>query len=101
MTPPLIAVTMGDPAGIGPEIIASTFAGDDFREHNRAMVVGDAGILERATSLLELPLRANPIAVPEEATFEAGTIDVIPENELPEGLPFGELDARAGEAAFR
>jgi 4-hydroxythreonine-4-phosphate dehydrogenase len=101
MTPPLIAVTMGDPAGIGPEIIASTFAGEDFREHNRAIVVGDAGILERAASLLEVPVRANPIAEPEDATFGAGTIDVIPETELPEDLPFGELDARAGDAAFR
>jgi 4-hydroxythreonine-4-phosphate dehydrogenase len=101
MTPPLIAVTMGDPAGIGPEIIASTFAAEDFRERNRAIVVGDAGILERAARLLELPLRANPIAGPEDAAFEAGTIDVIPETELPEDLPFGELDVRAGDAAFR
>ena len=101
MTPPLIAVTMGDPAGIGPEIIASTFAAEDFRERNRAIVVGDAGILERAASLLKLPLRANPIAEPEDATFGADIIDVIPETELPEDLPFGELDARAGDAAFR
>jgi 4-hydroxythreonine-4-phosphate dehydrogenase len=101
MTAPLVAVTMGDPAGIGPEIIASMFAGEDFREHNRAIVVGDAGILERAASLLKLPLRANSIAESEDAAFEAGTIDVIPETELPEDLPFGELDARAGDAAFR
>jgi len=101
MTPPLIAVTMGDPAGIGPEIIARTFAEGDFRERNRAIVVGDAGVLERAVRLLDLPLRANVIAEPEEASFEPGTIDVIPETGLPEDLPFGELDARAGDAAFR
>jgi len=101
MTSPPIAVTMGDPAGIGPEIIVSTFSGEDFREHNRAIVVGDAGILERAARLLEVPLRVNPIAEPEDATFEAGAIDVIPETELPEDLPFGELDTRAGDAAFR
>jgi 4-hydroxythreonine-4-phosphate dehydrogenase len=101
MTSPLIAVTMGDPAGIGPEIIAGTFGEGDFREHNRAIVVGDAGILERAARLLDLPLRANPIAEPENARFEPGTVDVIPETKLPEDLPFGELDARAGDAAFR
>jgi 4-hydroxythreonine-4-phosphate dehydrogenase len=101
MTPPLIAVTMGDPAGIGPEIVALTFAEGDFRERNRAIVVGDAKILERAVRLLDLPLRANVIAEPEEASFEPGTIDVIPETGLPEDLPFGELDARAGDAAFR
>jgi 4-hydroxythreonine-4-phosphate dehydrogenase len=50
MTQPLIAVTMGDPAGIGPEIIARTFDEGGFQ--NRAIVVGDAGILERAARLL-------------------------------------------------
>ena len=101
MTPPLVAVTMGDPAGIGPEIIARAFADHDFREHNRALLVGDAGLLERAARLLDLPLRANAISKPEDAKFEPGTVDVIAETELPQDLPFGELDARAGDAAFR
>src|ERR687897_571524 len=99
MTQPLIAVTMGDPAGIGPEIITRTFDEGGFQ--NRAIVVGDAGILERAARLLDLALRANVIADPEDARFEPGTIDVISETELPGDLPFGELDARAGDAAFR
>jgi 4-hydroxy-L-threonine phosphate dehydrogenase PdxA len=101
MTQPLIAVTMGDPAGIGPEIIARAFGEEDFRKHNRAIVVGDAGILERATRLLDLALRANVVAEPEDARFEPGTVDVISETELPGDLPFGELDVRAGDAAFR
>jgi 4-hydroxythreonine-4-phosphate dehydrogenase len=101
MTPPLIAVTMGDPAGVGPEIIARTFEEGDFGEGNRAVVVGDAGILERAASLLGLTLRVNTVAEPEEASFEGGTIDVIPETELPKDLPFGGLDERAGDAAYR
>jgi 4-hydroxythreonine-4-phosphate dehydrogenase len=100
MTPPLVAVTMGDPAGVGPEIIAKTFADPDFREENRALVVGDAKILERAIRLLELDLHANVISAPEEADFEEGTVDVVQVGELPEDLPFGELDARAGAAAF-
>ena len=44
-TPPLIAVTMGDPAGVGPEILAKTFAEADYREGNRVVVVGDAGTI--------------------------------------------------------
>jgi 4-hydroxythreonine-4-phosphate dehydrogenase len=98
---PLIAVTMGDPAGIGPEIIAKTFADPEFRDESRAIVVGNPAILERATKLLELPLRVNEISEPEEAAFEPGTVDVLAVGELPENLPFGELDARAGDAAFR
>ena len=101
MTPPLVAVTMGDPAGIGPEIIAKTFADPDFHARNRALVVGDAGILRRAAELLGLPLRINEISEPEDAAFEPGTADVLQVGDLPDDLPFGELDARAGDAAFR
>jgi 4-hydroxythreonine-4-phosphate dehydrogenase len=92
---------MGDPAGIGPEIIAKTFADPGFHARNRALVVGNAGMLERAAQLLGLPLRINDIPEPEDAAFEPGTADVLQVGELPLDLPFGELDARAGDAAFR
>ena len=101
MTPPLIAVTMGDPAGIGPEIIVRTFADPEFRDENRAIVVGDATILERAARLLESPLRVNVVEEPEDAAFEEGSVDVLAVSELPDDLPFGELDERAGDAAYR
>ena len=97
---PLVAVTMGDAAGIGPEIIVKTFAEPDFTERNRAVVVGDVAILERAVKLLGLSLRINPVAVPDEGRYEPGTMDVIPASDLPHDLPFGKLDARAGAAAF-
>src|SRR5215211_5475056 len=101
MDAPLIAVTMGDPAGIGPEIVARTFADPGFGDENRAFVVGDTAILRRAICLLDLPLVVNEISEPEEAAFEPGTVDVLAVGELPEDLPFGVLDARAGDAAFR
>lgn len=95
-----IAVTMGDPAGIGPEILAKTFSEESFHEDNRAFVVGDAGTLNRAVNLLGLPLRVNEVSRPEEARSEPGSVDVLQVGELPEDLPFGELDPRAGAAAF-
>src|SRR5215210_7413902 len=101
MDAPLIAVTMGDPAGIGPEIIAKTFAVPGFRDENRAFVVGGPEILGRAVKLLDLPLRVNTISEPEEAASEPDAIDVLAVGKLPEDLPFGELDAQAGDAAFR
>ncbi len=97
---PLVAVTMGDPAGVGPEIIARTFAEPDFTERNRALVIGDVTILERAAKLLDLSLRVNPITAPEDGRYEPGVMDVIPASALPEDLPFGKLDAGAGAAAF-
>jgi 4-hydroxythreonine-4-phosphate dehydrogenase len=101
VTPPLVAVTMGDPAGVGPEIIAKTFADPNFHTGNRALVVGDAGMLKRAAELLGLPLGIREIQEPEDAAFGPGTADVLRVGDLPPDLPFGELDARAGDAAFR
>jgi len=101
VTPPLVAVTMGDPAGVGPEIIAKTFADPGFHARNRALVVGDAGMVERAAQLLGLRLGINEISEPEDAAVRPGTADVLQVGELPLDLPFGELDARAGDAAFR
>jgi 4-hydroxythreonine-4-phosphate dehydrogenase len=97
---PLVAVTMGDPAGIGPEIIARVFADPAVHRENRAVVVGDARILERAAEVVGTDLRINAVSGPEEAAFEPGSVDVISPTRLPRDLPFGELDARAGAAAF-
>ena len=96
-----IAVTLGDPAGIGPEIIAKTFTEEGFQDENRAFVIGDAGIMRRAAKLMGLPLGVNEIEKLEEVSFEPGSVDVLQVGKLPEDLPFGELDARAGAAALR
>jgi 4-hydroxythreonine-4-phosphate dehydrogenase len=100
LTPPLIAVTLGDPAGIGPEIVAKTFADPQFSQENRAVVVGDEAILQRAIKLLNLTLNLNVIQSPEEGEFGPCVVDLIPVGELPEDLPFGELDGGAGAVAF-
>ena len=101
MKGPLVAVTMGDPAGIGPEIIARIFAEGGFYDEHRALVIGDARILKRAVDLLELPLRVSVVEGPEEDPPEPSVIPVLPAGEkLPEDLPFGKLNARAGAAAF-
>ena len=99
MTERVVAVTMGDPAGVGPEIVAKVFAEGDG-ELPRALVIGDAAILERAVALLDVPLRVNRVESPRDAAFEPGTVDLVAATDLPEDLPFGEIDARAGHAAY-
>jgi 4-hydroxythreonine-4-phosphate dehydrogenase len=93
----VVAVTMGDPTGIGPEIVAKVFGEDGT---HRAVVVGDVAMMRRAIDLLGLPLRVNPVARPAEARFEPGTVDVVPATELPADLPYGEIDPRGGGAAY-
>src|SRR5690349_6201285 len=93
-----IAITMGDPAGIGPEIIAKLYM--DATPLPPMLVVGDAGMIQRAIRLLELPLQVRVIESPEDFQATANTIDVISVSHLPEDLPFGQLDVRAGQAAY-
>lgn len=98
---PAIGITMGDAAGIGPEIIAKSFANHDLSTLARAVVVGDAGRLRKVADLLGLDVRVRPIASMEEARFERGVIDCFDLQLIPEDLPFGKLSAVAGDAAFR
>jgi 4-hydroxythreonine-4-phosphate dehydrogenase len=92
-----IAVTMGDPAGIGPEIIAKLWAEGGLPA---AFVIGDAAILRRAVDLLGVPLEVRLVAAPGEADGRPGRIDLLAASRLPADLAFGRIDARAGAAAY-
>jgi 4-hydroxythreonine-4-phosphate dehydrogenase len=100
MTRPLIAVTMGDPAGIGPEIITKTFADAAFMRAHAAFVVGDLARLERAIQVTRADVRLRPIERPADVRAAPGVLDVLSITDLPDDLPFGQLDPRAGRAAF-
>ena len=89
---------MGDPCGIGPEIIAKLYA--DKAPLPPILVLGDEGLVQRAIRLLALPLTVQVADSPEAIQVRPDTINVIPLSRLPEDLPFGQLDARAGQAAF-
>jgi 4-hydroxythreonine-4-phosphate dehydrogenase len=93
-----IAITMGDPSGIGAEIIAKLYA--DAASLPPILVLGDEGLINRAVRLLDLHLKVRLIDSPEEFQFTPDTINVISLSQLPEDLPFGQLDARAGKAAY-
>ena len=93
-----LAITMGDPCGIGPEIIARLYA--DPAPFPPTLVLGDEGLIQRAVGLLALPLTVRVIDSPEDFQSAPNTIPVISVSHLPADLPFGQLDVRAGKAAF-
>ncbi|WP_119071235.1 4-hydroxythreonine-4-phosphate dehydrogenase PdxA [Rubrobacter indicoceani] len=95
-----IGLTMGDPAGIGPEIIAKSFAEDGFASGCRAVVIGDEAVMTRTVGELGLPLGLNVVSHPREAAFKKGYLDLVPVGALPGDLPVGRLDARCGRAAY-
>jgi 4-hydroxythreonine-4-phosphate dehydrogenase len=93
-----LAITMGDPSGVGPEIIAKLYA--DPTPFPTTLVLGDEGMIKRAIQLLGLPLTVRVIDEPEDFQSITGTINLISCSHLPDDLPFGQLDARAGQAAY-
>jgi 4-hydroxythreonine-4-phosphate dehydrogenase len=88
---------MGDPAGIGPEIVVKLCA--EGLPHP-AIVFGDTSILRRAAALLHAPVEIVEVAHAGLAQGGAGRIEVVPVTALPSDLPFGRVDARAGAAGY-
>src|SRR5829696_4893439 len=103
---PIIAITMGDPSGIGPEIIMRSLAHRDVYAGCRPLVVGDAGRLRQAGTIVGSPLDVLAVSAsgrPDGTAprFAAGTVDVVDLGVVPTDLPFGQVSAVAGEAAYR
>lgn len=73
---PIIAITMGDPAGIGPEIIIKALSLKETYEKCRPLVTGDANIMQWAVNNMQSELKIHRISSVKEARFELGTIDV-------------------------
>jgi 4-hydroxythreonine-4-phosphate dehydrogenase len=74
---PIIAITMGDPVGIGPEIIPKALVGPTVYEACRPLVLGDVGVITAASDRLNTECRIHSIDSPESGLYEQGTIDVI------------------------
>ena len=98
---PVIAITMGDAAGVGPEIIMKSLAQAELFKKCRPLVIGDANRLRQAGEILGIELSVNTVTGPKEAVFEANTVDCVDLALIPEDLPFGRLSALAGDAAYR
>jgi 4-phospho-D-threonate 3-dehydrogenase / 4-phospho-D-erythronate 3-dehydrogenase len=101
MSRPTIALTMGDAAGIGPEIIVKALATPAVRAMCDPLVIGDAGRLRQARSIVGSAVDIRALRDPAEARFADATIECIDLANIPADLPFGRTSAIAGEAAFR
>ena len=91
-----LAITMGDPAGIGPEIIAKLFARHGAKD---AIVIGDVGAMRRAVSLIGSAIDVVPIEHPGGPHL-AGAIPVLQAGSLPDTPPQGVVSREAGAAAY-
>ncbi len=98
---PFIAITLGDPAGVGPEIIVGAWTETVVHDWCRPMVVGHPGVVRRAVELWQTDLHVQEIDSPEDADPSDGVIPCLAcgSDEVLAIKP-GRLDARAGQAAY-
>ncbi|WP_096185841.1 4-hydroxythreonine-4-phosphate dehydrogenase PdxA [Evansella halocellulosilytica] len=98
---PVIAIPMGDPAGIGPEITVGALAIKEVFESGKPVVIGSTAIMKRAVEIMGVDLVINEISSVHEAKFEFGSIDVLSKDNVDlETFEFGEVQAQCGQAAF-
>jgi 4-hydroxythreonine-4-phosphate dehydrogenase len=98
---PVIGITMGDPAGVGPEVVVKALAREDAYVFCRPLVVGDAQQLARANALLGLGLAVHATENPGQASFQRGAVDCIDLSLVPADIAYGKVSPAAGEAAYR
>lgn len=100
---PIVGITMGDPAGNGPEITIKALAHEDIYERCNPIVVGDAKMLEQAIGFVGMPeIKINKCEKVSDAKFTPGTVDVLhlPLIENVEKFEIGKVSVEGGNAAF-
>ncbi len=100
---PVIGITMGDPASIGPELCVKALLRREVVDECHPLIIGDVDFLKRAMEIPGMPqLKIHAVQAPEDAVYEAGTIEVLDMGLYHcEEIPFGQVNAKAGDAAFR
>ncbi|WHH61568.1 4-hydroxythreonine-4-phosphate dehydrogenase PdxA [Petroclostridium sp. X23] len=101
MIRPIIGIPLGDPAGIGPEIVVKSLSKTEVYQTCRPLVIGDKDVVLQALKFCGLSLNIHSIQKAEEGTYELGTIDLIDlKNVDISNLKIGEIQALGGQAAF-
>lgn len=97
---PVIGITMGDAAGIGPEIIIKALSSKEIYDMCSPIVIGDSLIIQQATTIVGASLTTNSVSSIDQAKFKYGCIDVFDlKNVDLKALSRGRVDAMAGKAA--
>ena len=98
---PIIAITMGDPCGVGPEVIAKVLAFGEVYSSCRPVVIGSVRSMEQAVKITGTPLRVEEVESPLEAGRSPELIDVMDMHNLaPEDVTVGKVSPACGRAAM-
>ncbi len=96
---PRIAITMGDPAGIGPEIIVKAF--QEQLSFCQPIVIGSARFLESIARQMKTPITVHPISSPDQARFQPDVLDVLDLDNVSPDLIRGQATAEGGHASVQ
>lgn len=98
---PIVAITMGDPAGIGAEIAVKALSDPNTYSVCRPIIIGDLDYVADATRITHSRMTLNKVDEPENAKFEYGTIDVLDMDNIGPGeIKYGKVSGKAGHAAY-
>ena len=101
MEKPIIAVTMGDPAGIGPEIVAKSVADKATYDVARCIVIGDKKVMEKAIEIVGADLKVNVVDSPADGDYSYGVLNMIDLDNIDMSrFEYGKINAMCGQAAF-
>lgn len=101
MEKPIIAVTMGDPAGIGPEIVAKSIADKATFDVARCIVIGDKKVMEKAIEIVRADLKVNVVDSPADGDYSYGVLNMIDLDNIDMSrFEYGKINAMCGQAAF-
>ncbi len=97
---PIVGITLGDPSGIGPEVIVKALASGKVYAEVRPLVIGSKAIIDREIKSLGLNISVNGVTEPGSGLYKPGTIDVFDIDNIAPDIPYGEVSAACGRACY-
>ena len=98
---PVIAVPTGDPAGVGPEIVAKACAREKVSDAADVIAIGDRQVMEKVIRIVGADLRINVVEKPADGDYRPGILNLIDLDNIDQSqFSYGVVQAMCGKAAF-
>lgn len=98
---PIIAVPIGDPAGIGPEIVAKAIADPQVTDAADVIVIGDRQVMENAIAITNTKLSIHLVESPDQGDYRTGILNLIDFDNIDQSVfAYGQVQAMCGRAAY-
>lgn len=102
MKKPLIAVPIGDPAGVGPEIVVKSLASGELKDVADCIVIGDRQVMENAVKICGADLKLNVVEEPEQGDYREDVLNLIDLANIDQKeFAFGVVSPMCGRAAYQ